>query len=178
MTTTEWTPTIFVVEDDETISMGLVAALEQSGYRVKAFDRGEPAVAAAVDSPPDLVVLDIMLPGINGIEVLRRLKARNDELPVVLLTAKGAEAERVEGLDAGADDYVTKPFSLKELLARVRARLRSKSSPAVPDVYSFGEVSVDLRRVPVDMEATRAVLVASDNPLCRAILAHMPCTDG
>ena len=142
-----WLASLFIVEDDETIALGLVTALEHAGYRVQHFDRGESALEALAEDPPDLVVLDVMLPGIDGIEVLRRLKGTNPEIPVILLTAKALEADRVGGLEAGADDYVTKPFSLRELIARVKARLRARTPDArAPDVFQFGGVETDLRR--------------------------------
>ncbi len=142
-----WLASIYVVEDDETIALGLVAALEHASYRVQRFDRGEPALASVAEDPPDLVLLDVMLPGMDGISVLARLKDSNPEIPVILLTAKASESDRVDGLEAGADDYVTKPFSLRELLARVKARLRDRLPDLrMPDVYRFGEVEVDLRR--------------------------------
>ncbi len=138
---------VFVVEDDETIALGLVTALEHASYRVRHFDRGELALEAVAEDPPDLLLLDVMLPGMDGLGVLARLKDSNPEIPVILLTAKAAEADRVDGLERGADDYVTKPFSLRELLARVKARLRDRLPDLrMPDVYRFGEVEVDLRR--------------------------------
>ena len=142
-----WLASIFVVEDDDTIALGLTSALEHADYRVVRFDRGEPALRAVAEDPPDLMLLDVMLPGIDGFEVLRQLREGNPEIPVILLTAKGTEADRVLGLETGADDYVTKPFSLRELLARVKARLRARIPDLrLPDVTRFGDVEVDLRR--------------------------------
>ena len=143
---------ILVVEDDETIALGLMNALKHESYDVVHFDNGESAVSNAQQNPPDLVLLDIMLPGMDGLEVLRKLKSQSPCPQVILLTAKSEELDRVLGLELGADDYVTKPFSLRELKARVKARLRNKNQrPTSPenekaDVMSFSDVTVDLRR--------------------------------
>ncbi|RME22258.1 MAG: DNA-binding response regulator [Deltaproteobacteria bacterium] len=138
---------VFVVEDEDTIAMGVVRALEHAGYRVTRFDRGETAIAAFQQSPPSIVLLDIMLPGIDGLEVLRRMKAYNRDVPIIMATAKGDPADRVEGLDLGADDYVPKPYDLRELISRVKARLRwVEGADDIPKEFSFGNVSVDLRR--------------------------------
>ena len=143
---------IFVVEDDETIALGLVNALKHESYEVLHFDNGEAAIAGASTHSPDLVLLDIMLPGVDGLEVLRKLKSSDPSPQVILLTAKTEELDRVLGLELGADDYVTKPFSLRELKARVKARLRNvnANSPSAEsdklDLSSFSDVEVDLRR--------------------------------
>lgn len=138
---------ILVVEDDETLAMGLTNALEHERFTVTHCDNGEAALAAVEDDVPDVLVLDIMLPGMDGLAVLRRVKAEHPELPVILLTAKSAEVDRVLGLELGADDYVVKPFSLRELIARVKARLRARpAAPRTPEVYRFGRNEVDLRR--------------------------------
>lgn len=138
---------VFVVEDEDTIALGVVKALQHEGYKVTRFDRGESAIAAYLASSPDLVLLDIMLPGVDGLEVLRRMKAHDREVPVIMATAKGDPEDRVEGLELGADDYVPKPYDLRELLARVKVRLRDRESLAdLPSNYQFGSVTVDLRR--------------------------------
>jgi len=142
-------PRVFVVEDDETIALGVVNALQREQYRVSVFDNGEAALSEAEFDAPDLVLLDIMLPGMDGLEVLRRLKSISPEVQVILLTAKGEELDKVIGLELGADDYVAKPFSLRELIARVKARLRSVKPTVNTDTkapYEFGEVRVDLRK--------------------------------
>jgi DNA-binding response OmpR family regulator len=138
---------VMVVEDDETISLGLKMALEHAGYSVRHFDRGELALDALDQWPPHLLILDIMLPGVDGLTILQYVRQRQPDIPVILLTAKGSESDRVAGLDAGADDYVGKPFSIRELLARVRARLRTViHEPKAPQAFSFGDVEVELRR--------------------------------
>jgi DNA-binding response OmpR family regulator len=138
---------ILVVEDDETLAIGLRNALEHERYQVTWCDSGEKALESIEDDVPDCLLLDIMLPGMDGISVLRKIKQDHAELPVILLTAKSAEVDRVLGLELGADDYVTKPFSLRELIARVKARLRTRPlAPKAPDRYKFGANEVDLRR--------------------------------
>ena len=137
---------IVVVEDDDTIAMGLVQALKHAGHRVQHYDRGETALDAISSWRPHLVILDWMLPGVSGIEVLKYIRMQDPDVPVIMLTAKTGEADRVDGLDAGADDYVLKPFSIRELLARVRARLRSVPADEEDGRGHFGGLSVDLRR--------------------------------
>jgi len=138
---------ILVVEDDETLAMGLTSALEHERFTVTHCDSGEAALDAIEDDVPDVLVLDVMLPGMDGLSVLKRVKADHPELPIILLTARSAEVDRVLGLELGADDYVVKPFSLRELIARVKARLRARpAAPRAPEVYRFGKNEVDLRR--------------------------------
>ena len=144
-------PRIVVVEDDETIALGVVNALRHERYEVEHFDNGEDAVIAMASAPPDVLLLDVMLPGMDGLDVLRRVKSTQPQIQVIMLTAKSEELDRVLGLEMGADDYVTKPFSLRELMARVKARLRSRPASdekksEIPDRFTFGDVEVDLRR--------------------------------
>ena len=136
---------ILFVEDDETIAMGLRHALRRDGHDVHHFDNGEDALSwVEAEGMPDLAILDVMLPGIDGFEILRQLKEQDARLPVMMVTAKQTEADRVEGLDEGADDYIAKPFSLKVLLAKVRAWLRR--TRGTDGIVRFGEVEVDLRK--------------------------------
>lgn len=132
---------ILVVEDEERIRQFLQRGLTYEGYRVEAASDGQEALEMARDEPPDLVLLDIMLPGIDGIEVCRRLRSAG-EVPILMLTAKEAIEDRVAGLDAGADDYLVKPFAFDELLARVRALLR-RAQPSQPQVYRFADLELD-----------------------------------
>ncbi len=133
---------ILVVEDEERIRQFLQRALAPENYRVDTAADGVTALELAHDEPPDLVLLDLMLPGeMDGIEVCRRIRAISD-VPIMMLTAKEAITDRVEGLDAGADDYLVKPFSLDELLARVRALLR-RAQPTQPQVYRFANLELD-----------------------------------
>jgi DNA-binding response OmpR family regulator len=121
-------PTVLVVDDDRTVAEVVARYLEQDGFAVEALHDGRAALDRALADPPDLVVLDLMLPGIDGLELCRRLRALAP-VPVVMLTAKGAESDRIVGLELGADDYVAKPFSPRELVARVRAVLRRARGP-------------------------------------------------
>jgi DNA-binding response OmpR family regulator len=143
----ESNPTLLIVEDDETLAKGLVHKLSTSGYNVLLASSAEDALSLIQESPPDLVLCDIMLGGQDGIWLMKKIKESSPATPVILLTAKMTEQDRVDGLEAGADDYVTKPFSSAELLARIRARLRDPSvERKTPSTFVFGEVEVDLRR--------------------------------
>lgn len=143
---TDSTPTILLVEDDSTIALGMVRMLEMEGYTVKHFTTGEEGLDSLGAGLPDLAVLDWMLPGIDGIDVLRTIKREHPSVPVIMLTARISEQDRVRGLDAGADDYVVKPFSLRELAARIRARLRSTQRVGEREGWiEFGSVRIDLR---------------------------------
>ncbi len=138
---------ILVIEDDPAILRGLADNLRYESYNVLTANTGEAGLAALRANKPDLVILDLMLPSISGYEVCRRLRGQGSQTPILMLTARGQEADRVLGLDLGADDYVTKPFSVRELLARVRALLRraQPGKPAMPDELHFGDVQVDFR---------------------------------
>ena len=120
-------PSILVVDDDPNISRLEQLYLEKENYEVRIADRGDTAVEEFRRMPPDLILLDVMLPGLNGIEVLRRLRQQKS-VPVILLTARDAVMDKVSGLDAGADDYITKPFAIEELLARIRVALKRTQS--------------------------------------------------
>lgn len=140
-------PYILIVEDDTTIAMGLVAALEHDRFDVRHVISGEDALASVRARQPDLILCDIMLPGIDGLDVMKQVKTDYPSLPIIMLTAKTEEIDRVMGLELGADDYVTKPFSVREVIARVKARLRTTDTgPTTPDTFSFSDVEVDLRR--------------------------------
>jgi len=136
--------TILVIEDDASISKGLQQNLSFEGYSVFVAPDGERGLELAVDKAPDLIVLDVMMPKMNGFEVLRELRRREIDTPVIMLTAKGEEMDKVRGLDLGADDYVTKPFGLQELLARIQAVLRRKRKfDKEIETVSFGKVTLD-----------------------------------
>src|SRR3954465_13637958 len=138
-------PSVLVVEDEAGLSTLLRYNLEREGYRVQEAHDGEEALLVADEVKPDLVVLDWMLPQLSGIEICRRLRGRGHmrNVPIVMLTARGEEPERARGLDTGADDYIVKPFSMSELLARLRAAMRRVRPSLVEDVVSVGEISID-----------------------------------
>ncbi|MCR9056675.1 MAG: phosphate regulon transcriptional regulator PhoB, partial [Rhodobacteraceae bacterium] len=138
-------PKVLIVEDEEPLSLLLRYNLEAEGYQVESCIRGDEAEIRLRESQPDLLLLDWMLPGLSGIELCRRLRAREDteRLPVIMLTARGEEAERIRGLSTGADDYVVKPFSVPELMARVRAILRRASPEVVSTMLRSGDIELD-----------------------------------
>jgi two-component system response regulator MprA len=133
---------ILVVEDEDRIAQFLERGLIFEGYRVEVAPDGSEGLRKARENPPDLVILDLMLPGIDGIEVCRRLRAASD-VPILMLTAKDAVEDRVIGLDAGADDYLLKPFSFDELLARIRALFRRAAPVSKPELLAFADLSLD-----------------------------------
>ncbi len=133
---------ILVIEDDEGILAFLRRGLAYEGYEVDVATDGRAGLDIAVQRPPDLVVLDLMLPGMDGLDVCRRLRAGGD-VPIIILTAKDGVNDRVIGLDMGADDYMVKPFDLDELLARVRALLRRAQPSSHPKIYQFADLILD-----------------------------------
>ena len=138
---------LLVVEDNETIGLALQKNLERAEFDVRWVETAELAVDALKQRPADLVLCDIMLPGMDGLTLLQVIKRDFPGIPVIMLTAKGEEHDRVQGLELGADDYVTKPFSVLEIIARINARLRDKTpEPVTPSTFSFGDVTVDLKR--------------------------------
>jgi two-component system OmpR family response regulator len=145
---------VLIVEDDKALADGLMRTLKQSSYAVDHAESGELALRACAEEHYDLIVLDVSLPGIDGFEVLRRLRRDNHAGSILLLTAHDAEPDRVRGLDLGADDYVTKPFSLPELEARVRALIRRSQVVRSPKLH-FGRLTVDTaaRRASVGSDA-------------------------
>ncbi len=136
---------VLVVEDEEALALLLRYNLEAEGFGVDVAGRGEDAEVAVLESRPDLIILDWMLPGISGIELCRRLKASkaSREIPILLLTAKGEEADRLRGFATGADDYVVKPFSIPELMARVKAILRRSAPERVSDILEVSDLVLD-----------------------------------
>src|SRR5947209_7913779 len=145
---------VLVTEDDRAVREALERALQLAGYEVELASDGDAALAAIERRTPDAVVLDVMMPGLDGLDVTRRLRREGNRIPVLLLTARDAVGDRVEGLDAGADDYLPKPFALEELLARLRALLRRTSVDAASEAsetMTFADLSLD----PVTREVSR-----------------------
>ncbi len=138
-------PAVLVVEDESALSTLLRYNLEREGYRVFEARDGEEALILADEVKPDLVVLAWMLPQLSGLEICRRLRGRGDmrNVPIVMLTARGEETDRIRGLDTGADDYIVKPFSMTEFLARLRAVMRRVRPSLVEDIVTVGEISID-----------------------------------
>ena len=138
-------PRILVVEDEPDLALLLTYNLEAEGYAVESVDRGDEAELRLAEAPPDLMLLDWMLPGVSGLEICRRLRAKDATrtLPVIMLTARGEETERVRGLSVGADDYVVKPLSVPELMARVRALLRRSRPERIADRLIAGDLDLD-----------------------------------
>jgi len=134
---------ILIVEDDETLQQTLTYNLEQEGYQVVTAVDGQSGLELARTEKPDLIVLDIMLPGLDGFSVCRILR-RETEVPIIMLTARTSEVDKIIGLDSGADDYITKPFSLGEFMARVRAALRRKSGSGTVEQLESGNLALDL----------------------------------
>jgi two-component system phosphate regulon response regulator PhoB len=138
-------PFVVVVEDESALSTMLKYNLEHEGYKVAVAAEGEEALMLVGEETPDLILLDWMLPQVSGIEICRRLRARAEtaNIPIIMLTARGEEADRIRGLDIGADDYITKPFAMTELLARIRAVLRRVRPALAADAVQFGDIHVD-----------------------------------
>jgi two-component system alkaline phosphatase synthesis response regulator PhoP len=155
------TAKILVVEDEPNMVAGLRDNFEFEGYQVITARDGVEGLQRALDESPDLVVLDVMMPRMSGLEVCKQLRAKRGSIPIIMLTARGQEVDKVVGLELGADDYVTKPFSIRELLARVKAVLRRSSVvPKDQDRRSFGEVEVDLRKCRV-LKSGKAIDISS-----------------
>jgi len=138
---------ILVVEDEPDMLMGLQDNLQFEGYKVETASDGQAGLDKAVETRPDLIILDVMLPKMNGYEVCKQLRARGLHTPIIMLTAKSQEVDKVLGLELGADDYMTKPFSIRELLARIKAVLRRpRRTPEKIESYRFGDVEADFRK--------------------------------
>ncbi len=141
-------PRVLVVDDDERIAASVRRALDYAGYDVSVAHDGPAAVAAAGSGDPDLIVLDVMMPGYDGLEVARRLRRAGNNTPILMLTARTTVPDRVDGLEAGADDYLIKPFAHDELLARVRALLR-RHLPEEREILSFADLEIDVASMEV-----------------------------
>ena len=166
---------ILIVEDDNDIAKLIAHYLEKNDYGFEITSDGARALALARDTPPDLVILDLMLPGLNGLDVCKALRfdARTAALPIIMLTARGEESERILGLDSGADDYIVKPFSPNELIARVRALLRRAAPAEVAErVLQCGPLTVDIARHTVTDNGEQVRLTAKEFLLLQYFLEH------
>ena len=168
---------IFCVEDDANIRQLVVYTLESTGFQAKGFEDGKSFLKAIQDENPDLVILDIMLPGMDGMEILKCLKQseKTKEIPVVMATAKGAEDDKVQGLDAGADDYITKPFGMLELVARVKAVLRrsQKTEPDKKDKVEIKGISIDLKKHEVKAGEEIVALTLKEYELLKRLFLNL-----
>jgi two-component system alkaline phosphatase synthesis response regulator PhoP len=164
---------ILVIEDEPDLLRGLVLNLKAEGYSVLTASRGDTGVEEALRERPELVLLDIMLPGMNGLDVCRELRRKGFEAPIIMLTAKVEELDRVVGLEIGADDYVTKPFGIRELLARIRARLRRHAPTLeIDSKLCFEEVEIDFARQEALRGGTRIELTGKEFEVLRLLARH------
>ena len=164
-------PRILIVEDEEKLAKFVQLELGYEGYDVTVANDGLSGLMAARDNEPDLVLLDWMMPGLTGVEVCRRLRATGAMMPVILLTAKDGIEDRVAGLDAGADDYVVKPFSIEELLARVRAHLR-RNQPEDPESFQFADLTLSRKTREVKRGDRNIELTAKEFDLLDYLISH------
>jgi two-component system alkaline phosphatase synthesis response regulator PhoP len=165
---------ILLVEDEPGLRLTLTDRLDSEGYEVETASDGEEGLTRATSEPFDLVILDVMLPRRSGFDVCRDMRQKGVNTPVLMLSARGQVVDRVVGLKLGADDYVTKPFEMPELLARIEARLRNHgpAGPAHPDRYQFGDVKVDFRRAEVERGGAPLELSAKEFQLLRYFVEH------
>ena len=170
MTETSKMQTILLIEDEQKIARFIELELTHEGYQVIKAEDGRAGLDLAEKGGWDLMLLDIMLPGLNGLEVLRRLR-RTSELPVIMLTARDAVMDKVTGLDTGADDYITKPFSIEELLARIRSALRKQQAAALPRL-SVGPLQMDIARHSVTLEGDSIDLTGREFALLQYLMEN------
>jgi two-component system alkaline phosphatase synthesis response regulator PhoP len=164
---------ILIIEDEPDLLRGLALNIEAEGYGVLTASRGDKGVEQALSEQPDLVLLDIMLPGKSGLDVCRELRRKGFEAPIIMLTAKAEEVDRVVGLEIGADDYVTKPFGVRELLARIRVRLRRRGTAAeFGSKLTFGPVEVDFDRQEANRQGRRVDLTGKEFEVLRLLARH------
>jgi len=167
---------ILVVEDDPHILLGLEEVLKSDGFEVVPCNRGDRAVEAVTKHRPALIVLDVMLPGLSGFDICKQLRAKKVATPILMLTAKGQEIDKVVGLDLGADDYVTKPFGVRELLARIHALLRrgapTASAPAAETAFEIGTATIDPKTFQLKRGKTVEELTAKELKLLQLFRSH------
>jgi two-component system alkaline phosphatase synthesis response regulator PhoP len=162
---------VLIVEDDPGISLGLKDEFESEGYVVLAADNGEKGLEAARNQKPDLIILDIMLPVLDGYEVCKRLRMEGNRTPIIMLTVRDKEIDKVLGLELGADDYVTKPFSLRELLARAKAIFRrTEDHQEDLNIYTFGQIQLDFKKYEATKEGKNLELTPLEFHLMRLLI--------
>jgi two-component system alkaline phosphatase synthesis response regulator PhoP len=166
-------PKILIVEDEPGMVAGLRDNFEFEGYQVLSAVDGVSGLERALADTPDLVILDVMMPRMSGLDVCKQLKSKRPAIPIIMLTARGQEVDKVVGLELGADDYVTKPFSIRELLARVKAVLRRvESLPKGKDRYTFGDVEVNLQSCQVSRRGRSLEFSSKEFDLLKYFLSH------
>ncbi len=165
------TQRILIIEDEPEIANYLRRGLVLEGFQVTVAADGPTGLAAARETPHDLVILDLMLPGIDGLEVARRLRAASD-VPIIILTARDAVADRVRGLENGADDYLVKPFAFEELLARIRVQLRRRQASSGSEVLRFGNLTLDTAARELRIGERRVELTAKEYDLLELFMRH------
>jgi DNA-binding response OmpR family regulator len=164
---------ILIVEDEPNMVAGLRDNFEFEGYDVITAPDGVAGLERALNEAPDLVILDVMMPRMSGLDVCKQLKTKRPSVPIIMLTARGQEVDKVVGLELGADDYVTKPFSIRELLARVKAVLRrSTAAPKDQESFSFGEVEVNLKSCQVSRAGKELDFSSKEFELLKYFLCH------
>jgi DNA-binding response OmpR family regulator len=166
-------PKVLIVEDDDSMAVALKDGFEYEGYSVTMARDGAEGLRLATESPPDLMILDVMLPKMNGLDVCKQIRKDGNNLPIIMLTARGQEIDKVLGLKLGADDYVTKPFGFLELMARVEAVLRRATGrEAALDSYQFGDVDVNFRKGEARKGGKMLELSAREFRLLRYFIEH------
>jgi len=167
---------ILIVEDDPHILLGLEEVLKSEGYETASCNRGDEAVAAVAKFQPSLIVLDVMLPGVSGYDICKQLRAKKNSTLILMLTAKGQEIDKVVGLDLGADDYVTKPFGVRELLARIHALLRRTNNSGgkieSEEIFQIGSATIDPKTFQVKRGRTIEELTSKEVKLLQVFHAH------
>ena len=166
-------PKVVIVEDDAAMAAALKDGFTYEGYDIELARDGEAGLKLARESSPDIVILDVMLPKMSGLDVCKRLRSEGSALPIIMLTARGQEIDKVVGLKLGADDYVTKPFGFMELMARVEALLRRASGGTKSaEVYTFGDVVVDFKKAEVKKKGLPLEITARELKLLQYFIAH------
>ena len=166
-------PRVLIVEDDDSMAVALKDGFEYEGYNVVLARDGATGLEMAGKEKPDLMILDVMLPKMNGLDVCRQIRKEGNNLPIIMLTARGQEIDKVLGLKLGADDYITKPFGFLELMARVEALIRRASGAATAaEVYTFGDVTVDFKKCEAKKGTKSLQLSAREYRLLQYMVQH------